>query len=55
MVNTPSFLVRQESEKHVEFSLTSPFGAGRPGRVKRKSEKTKKEKASEGGGDDEDM
>ena len=55
MVNTPSFLVRQESEKHIEFALSSPFGAGRPGRVKRKSEKAKKESGAAGGGDDEDM
>ena len=37
MVNVPSFMVRLDSEKLIEFSLTSPFGAGRPGRVKRKS------------------
>merc|ERR1712139_132480 len=32
----PSFLVRLDSEKHVDFALTSPFGGGRPGRVRRK-------------------
>ena len=37
MVNVPSFLVRLDSEKHIEFSLTSPYGTGRPGRIKRKS------------------
>ena len=39
MVNIPSFLVRVEQEKHIEFALTSPHigGGGRPGRVKRKS------------------
>merc|ERR1719262_1842676 len=31
----PSFLVRVDSEKHVDFALTSPFGGGRPGRVRR--------------------
>ena len=36
MVNIPSFLVRVEQEKHIEFALTSPYGPGRPGRVKRK-------------------
>merc|ERR1719449_374669 len=36
IVNIPSFLVRVESEKHIDFSLTSPFGGGRAGRVKRK-------------------
>merc|ERR1712057_130205 len=32
----PSFIVRVDSEKHVDFALTSPFGGGRPGRVRRK-------------------
>ncbi|CAE7517004.1 RPS9B [Symbiodinium necroappetens] len=32
----PSFLVRLDSEKHIDFALTSPFGGGRPGRVRRK-------------------
>jgi len=47
MVNVPSFMVRVESDKLIEFALTSPFGAGRPGRRKRKSVK-------EGGGKDKD-
>jgi len=54
MVNVPSFMVRVESEKVIEFALTSPFGAGRPGRRKRKTLKSgggnKEDK-----GDDEDM
>jgi small subunit ribosomal protein S9e len=37
VVNVPSFLVRVESQKHIDFALTSPFGGGRPGRNKRKS------------------
>uniref|UniRef100_A0A0E0RAM7 RNA-binding S4 domain-containing protein n=1 Tax=Oryza rufipogon TaxID=4529 RepID=A0A0E0RAM7_ORYRU len=40
IVNIPSFM-------HIDFSLTSPFGGGPPGRVKRKNQK----KASGGGGD----
>lgn len=36
MVNVPSFLVRTDSEKNIDFSLTSPFGQGRAGRVSRK-------------------
>merc|ERR1711953_1644650 len=40
----PSFLVRLDSEKHIDFALTSPFGGGRPGRVRRKRMKS--------GGDD---
>jgi len=58
MVDNPSFNVRLESEKVIEFSHTSPYGAGRPGRKKRKSLKTQKEKKAESGGaaaDEEDM
>jgi len=50
MVNVPSFVVRVDSEKHIEFSATSPFGNGRPGRVRRKTLKNKK--GGEEGGDD---
>merc|ERR1719218_52126 len=45
IVNVPSFMVRVESQPHIEFSLNSPFGGGRPGRVKRRNS---------GGGDAED-
>jgi len=41
LVNVPSFLVRVESQKHIDFDLDSPFGGGRPGRVKRRSMKSK--------------
>merc|ERR1712167_92280 len=44
IVNASSYYVRKESEKHIEFSQTSPFGSGRPGRNARK-------KAKSGGGD----
>ncbi|KAI5410043.1 40S ribosomal protein S9-2 [Lathyrus oleraceus] len=37
VVNIPSFMVRVDSQKHIDFSLTSPLGGGRPGRVKRKN------------------
>merc|ERR1712137_1418673 len=47
----PSFLVRVDSEKHIEFALTSPFGCGRPGRVRRKRMNSK---GGDGGGDDEE-
>ncbi|MEO2192621.1 MAG: 30S ribosomal protein S4, partial [bacterium] len=36
IVNVPSFLVQVESQKHIDFALNSPFGGGRPGRVKRR-------------------
>merc|ERR1711959_860267 len=48
----PSFLVRVDSEKHIDFALTSPFGGGRPGRVRRK--KMAAGKGGDGGGDDEE-
>ncbi len=35
----PSFVVRLDSQKHIDFSLKSPFGGGRAGRVKRKNAK----------------
>merc|ERR1711881_204211 len=45
--DVPSFLVRVDSEKHVDFALTSPFGGGKPGRVKRK-------RGTKGGNDDDE-
>lgn len=47
IVNIPSFMVRLDSEKHIDFAATSPFGAGRPGRVARK-------RAAANGGAEED-
>merc|ERR1712139_318399 len=47
IVNVPSFMVRVESQAHIEFALNSPLGNGRPGRVKRRN-------AANGGGDAED-
>merc|ERR1712010_413958 len=47
IVNVPSFMVRVESQPHIEFAVGSPFGGGRPGRVKRKN-------AASRGGDEED-
>jgi len=35
VVNVPSFMVRVDSQKHIDFSLTSPHGGGRPGRRRR--------------------
>ena len=51
IVNVPSFMVRVESQPHIEFALTSPLGGGRPGRVKRKNLANK---GGEGGDDDEE-
>lgn len=54
VVNIPSFMVRVDSAKHIDFSLTSPFGGGRPGRVKRKNQKAAAKKAAGGDGDDDE-
>ena len=43
-------MVRLDSQKHIDFALTSPFGGGRPGRVRRKKMKASEKKE---GGDDE--
>jgi small subunit ribosomal protein S9e len=48
IVNVPSFVVRLDSQKHIDFALTSPYGGGRPGRVRRK----KAAAANKGGDDD---
>jgi small subunit ribosomal protein S9e len=52
VVNIPSFMVRTDSQKHIEFSLTSPFGQGPPGRVKRKNMKAAAKKAAGGDNDE---
>ncbi|KAF1866980.1 hypothetical protein Lal_00049407 [Lupinus albus] len=54
VVNIPSFMVRVDSQKHIDFSLTSPLGGGRPGRVKRRNQKSAAKKAAGGDGDEED-
>ena len=53
IVTIPSYLVRTDAEKHIDFSPNSPFGGGRPGRVARKNMKAKEKKAKGGGGGDE--
>merc|ERR1712139_286923 len=45
VVNVPSFMVRLDSQKHIDHSLSSPFGGGRPGCVKRRSIAAKANKA----------
>ena len=54
IVNVPSFVVRLDSQKHIDFALTSPFGGGRPGRVRRKKAKAAEKKDDEGGEDEEE-
>merc|ERR1711872_146000 len=52
VVNIPSFIVRLDSQKHIDFSLKSPFGGGRPGRVKRKNAKKGEAGGSDAGSDE---
>lgn len=47
IVNIPSFLVRLDSQKHIDFAPNSPYGGGRAGRVARRNQARKSE-----GGDD---
>jgi small subunit ribosomal protein S9e len=49
VVNIPSFMVRVDSEKHIEMGVRSPLGGGRPGRVKRRRDKQR----AQGGGEEE--
>jgi len=51
MVNIPSFLVRVDSEKHIDFAATSPYKDGPKGRVAKKKEMANAR--SGGDGDDE--
>merc|ERR1712183_965288 len=50
VVNVPSFIVRLDSQKHIDFAHKSPFGGGRAGRVKRKNQR----KGGDGGESDEE-
>ena len=43
LTNVPSFMVRVDSEKQIDFSNASPLGGGKPGRTKRKMMKSRKE------------
>ncbi|ULU06033.1 hypothetical protein L3Y34_018141 [Caenorhabditis briggsae] len=49
VVDVPSFIVRLDSQKHIDFSLQSPYGGGRPGRVKRRTLRK-----GDGAGDDDE-
>ena len=44
IVNVPSFIVRLDSQKHIDFSLTSPFVGGRPGRARRARAEVREER-----------
>lgn len=49
IVDSPSFIVRVDSEKHIAFSPTSALVGGKLGRVKKKKAKAEKKE----GGDEE--
>lgn len=53
LVDVPSFVVRLDSQKLIDFALTSPYGGARAGRVKRRTERNAASKSS-GGAADED-
>ncbi|RKP13256.1 hypothetical protein BJ684DRAFT_20239 [Piptocephalis cylindrospora] len=54
VVNVPSFIVRLESQKHIDFALTSPYGGGRPGRVKRRRQRNAASSANAGEEEEDD-
>jgi len=54
IVNVASFIVRLDSQKHIDFALSSPFGGGRPGRVRRKKAKAAEKKDDEGDAEEEE-
>nr|GEU41247.1 protein vacuoleless1 [Tanacetum cinerariifolium] len=54
VVKVPSFMVRVDSQKHIDFSLSSPIGEGKPGEVKRKNQKAAVKKAAYGNADEDD-
>eukprot|EP01053_Blabericola_migrator_P008894 Blabericola_migrator_1__8893@NODE_4700_length_1014_cov_355_243928_g2920_i0_p1_GENE_NODE_4700_length_1014_cov_355_243928_g2920_i0NODE_4700_length_1014_cov_355_243928_g2920_i0_p1_ORF_typecomplete_len194_score29_34Ribosomal_S4/PF00163_19/9_9e34S4/PF01479_25/6_7e03S4/PF01479_25/2_7e05FoP_duplication/PF13865_6/2_7FoP_duplication/PF13865_6/3_5e02_NODE_4700_length_1014_cov_355_243928_g2920_i0344925 len=54
VVNVPSFCVRIDSDKHIDFSVTSPFGGGRPGRVRRKQLKSRGAGGDDDAGEDDE-
>eukprot|EP00002_Diphylleia_rotans_P004338 TRINITY_DN13167_c0_g1_i1.p1 TRINITY_DN13167_c0_g1~~TRINITY_DN13167_c0_g1_i1.p1 ORF type:complete len:195 (-),score=43.76 TRINITY_DN13167_c0_g1_i1:93-677(-) len=53
LVDVPSFMVRVDSQKHIDFAATSPFGGARAGRVKRRTIRNAAAKAN-GGADEEE-
>lgn len=52
LVNVPSFVVRVDSEKHIAFATTSPFGGGRPGHHARARARNAANAAAGGAGEE---
>jgi small subunit ribosomal protein S9e len=53
LVNVPSFMVRVDSQKHIDTAFTSPFGGGRPGRIARRNAKNAAKKGAAAADDEE--
>lgn len=53
VVNIPSFVVRLDSQKHIDFAVNSSLAGGKPGRVKRRNLKRAQGGGGSGGEDDE--
>ena len=53
VVNVPSFVVRLDSQKHIDFALGSALAGGRPGRNLRKRAKAA-QKGDDDGADEEE-
>lgn len=47
IVNVPSFIVRLNSQKHIDFAPNSSLSGGKPGRVKRKNQKKRNSENAE--------
>merc|ERR1712029_531678 len=54
LVNVPSFIVRVDSEKHIDYSVKSSLASGKPGRVKRRNMKRSEAKNAPAANDEED-
>jgi len=54
LVNIPSFIVRLDSEKHIDFTVKSSLASGKPGRVKRRNLKRAESKNTAAPAADED-
>lgn len=52
VVNIPSFIVRLDSQKHIDFAINSSLAGGKPGRVKRRN--MKKGQGGSGSADEEE-
>ncbi|KAE9550811.1 hypothetical protein FO519_005983 [Halicephalobus sp. NKZ332] len=52
VVNIPSFVVRLDSQKHIDFAINSSLAGGKPGRVKRRNLKRAQGGGGSGGEDD---